>query len=102
MKVLSAVTVCIFAAPAAYPQNKETLQLMRDMIALQQQMKQLQTTIDQNDALLKGLVEKMADQVNTLSSAMQKVNQAVESVRTSNDKVSGDMRNAIGSVNSTL
>jgi tol-pal system protein YbgF len=65
-------------------------------------MKQLQNTVDQNDTLLKGLVERMSDQVNNLSSGMSKITQAVDSIGRSNDKVSGELRGAIANVNTTL
>ena len=82
----------VLAAGPAYPQNKDILQLQKDMIDVQQWVKQLQATVDRNDALLKGLAEKIADQVNTLSGGVQKVTQTVDSIKTQNETTTRDMR----------
>src|SRR5437899_13011396 len=68
----------VLAAGPAYPQNKDILRLQADMITLQQQVKQLQSSIDENNGVMKTLVEKIADQVNTLTGGLQKVNQALD------------------------
>src|SRR5438874_5452430 len=67
----------VLAAGPAYSQNKDILRLQADLITLQQQVKQLQSSIDENNGVIKGLVEKIADQVNTLTGGLQKVNQAL-------------------------
>ncbi|MBI4474463.1 MAG: tetratricopeptide repeat protein, partial [Acidobacteria bacterium] len=99
--VTAALLLALLAGPA-YPQNKDILQLQRDMITLQQQMKQLQATLDSNDAVLKSLVEKVADQVNTLPATLQKITQAVDSVRNQNDAAARDLRGNLNTLNTAV
>ena len=86
-KLFAAGLLIVLGAGPAYPQKKEILQLTADMITMQQQMKQLQTTLDQNNAVMRGLVEKMADQVNSLSGGMQKIIQTVDSLKAQADNL---------------
>src|SRR5262249_60554026 len=67
MTVLTAALVIVVVGAPAYPQNRDILQLQKDMIDVTQRVNQLQTTIDRDNALMKGLMEKIADQVNTLT-----------------------------------
>jgi len=102
-KLSLAALLIVFAAGPAYPQkNKEMLQLQADMIELQQRVKQVQTTLDQNNATVKGLVEKMADQVNTVIVGMTSLNQNINSMKTQSDTTARDMRTILTSLNSTL
>jgi tol-pal system protein YbgF len=103
-KRLAIVALLItFMAGPAYPQRKEDiLQLMKDMIDLQQLVRQLQTSIDRDNTAMKGLMEKMSDQVNTLSGGLQKINQTVDSVKTQNDKTTSELRTTLTTLNSTV
>jgi len=96
----------ILAAGPAYPQNKDILRLEADMIMLQQQVKQLQTSVDENNGAIKGLVEKIADQVNTLAGGLQKVNQtldqAVGGVKTQNETTAKEMRTILSNLSTTV
>jgi tol-pal system protein YbgF len=92
-KLMAACLLIALSVGPAYPQNKDILQLQADMIRLSQQVKQLQTSVDQNNAALKGLVEKMSDQVNTVAAGMQQMTQAlVDSVKSQGDKTSSELR----------
>ena len=106
MKFFVAGLLLILAAGPAYPQNKDILRLEADMIMLQQQVKQLQSTVDENNGAIKGLVEKIADQVNTLAGGLQKVNQtldqAVGGVRTQNETTAKEMRTILSNLNTTV
>jgi tol-pal system protein YbgF len=102
MKLLTAGLLVVATAAAAYPQNRDILQLQKDMITLQQEVKQLQSSFDQNQSVLKGLVERMADQVNLLSAGMQKVAQTVESLKVDNDAASREMRATLATLNTTV
>jgi tol-pal system protein YbgF len=96
---------CLFAllmAPAAYPQKKEILQLQADMIRLSQQMTQLQASVDQNNSVLKGLVEKMTDQISAIAAGMQKINQSVDTVKTQGDKTAGELRVILTNMNTNV
>src|SRR5437588_11034589 len=95
----------ILAAGPAYPQNKDILSLEADMIMLQQQVKQLQTSVDENNGAIKGLVEKIADQVNTLAGGLQKVSQTLDQAtagtRTQNETTAKEMRTILTNLNTT-
>jgi tol-pal system protein YbgF len=102
MKLFVPALLVLLTAGPAYPQNKDILQLQRDVIELKQIVNQIQKTIDQNDAAFKSLVEKMADQVNMLAGATQKINQAVDSLKTQDDTNGRDMHTALTTLNSTM
>jgi tol-pal system protein YbgF len=102
MKLLMSALLIVLAAGPSYPQNRETLQHYKDMIDLQLMVKQLQTTVDRDSALLKGLLEKMADQTNTITAGIQKLNQAVDSIRTQNDSTTKEVRAALKTLNDTV
>ncbi len=97
-----ACIVAVLAAPAAYPQKKEILQLQADMIRLSQQVTQLQSTMDTNNSAIKGLVEKMADQLNTLGGSVQKITQAMEGVKAQSDKTAGELRVILNNMNTSV
>ena len=100
----------VLAAGPAYPQNKDILRLQADMITLQQQVKQLQSSIDENNNVMKTLVEKIADQVNTLTGGLQKVNQAVDqalgqaigNLKTQNDATAKELRTILTNLNTSV
>ena len=101
-KLALACLLALLMAPPAYPQKKEILQLQADMIRLSQQMTQLQSTVDMNNSALKGLVEKMADQVNTLGGSVQKITQAMDGVKTQSDKTASELRVILNNMNTSV
>jgi TolA-binding protein len=58
-------------------------------------MKEMQATLDQKSAVIQGLVEKIADQVNTMTGNMQKITLAVDSVKSQTDKTSSELRTVL-------
>src|SRR5262245_23320960 len=88
----------VVAAGSAYPQNRDILQLQRDMIEVQTRVKQLQTTMDQVNALMKSLLEKTADQVNTLTGGMQKISQTVDGMKGQNDTSARELRTLVSTL----
>ena len=102
MKLFIAGLLLVFAAGPAYPQNKDILQLQRDMIEVQQRVKQVQTTVDQDNAVIKGLAEKLTDQVGTVSGGLQKVTQTVDGIKTQNDATTREMRTILTSLSATM
>ena len=98
---LAALLIVVAAGPA-FPQNRDILQLQRDMIDVRERVNQLQSTVDRDNALLKGLVERMADQLNTLATGMQKVTQTIDSLKTQNDASSREARTALKSLNDAI
>jgi tol-pal system protein YbgF len=97
-----ATLAIILAAGPAYPQNRDILQLQKDMIDVMQRVNQLQTTVERDNALMKGLLEKTADSVNTISAVVQKMNQAIEGVRTQNTTTTNELRTALKTLNDTV
>jgi len=102
IKFMMAILLIVIAAGPAYPENKDLLQLNADILLLKQQVKQIQTTLDQNDAAIKSLVEKMADQVNTLAGGMQKINQTVDGLKNQDDSSTKEMRTILTNLNSAM
>jgi tol-pal system protein YbgF len=102
MKLFMTAMLVALAAGPAYPQNKDILQLQADMITVQQRMNQLQTTVDRDNALMKGLMEKMADQVNTLTGSMQKITQSMDSLKSQNDATVRELRTPLANLNSAI
>ena len=96
----------VFAVGPAYSQNKDILRLQADLITVQQQVKQIQSSIDANNGVIKALVEKIADQVNTLSGGLQKVNQALDQaiggLRSQNDTSAKEMRTTLSNLNTRV
>ncbi len=96
----------VFGAGPVSSQNKDIIRLQADLITLQQQVKQIQSSIDQNNSVIKALVEKIADQVNTLSGGFQKVNQALDQavggLRNQNDTSAKEMRTTLSNLNSRV
>src|SRR5262249_20241376 len=85
MKLLLAVVLIAVAAGPAYPEDKTLLQLQVDVISLAKKVDQVQAAVDQNNAVMKGLVEKMYDQVSGLSNAVGKISQTVDGLKSQND-----------------
>src|SRR4051794_6536843 len=102
MKLFVAALLLVLAAGPAYSQNKQILQLQADMITLQQQLRQLQTSVDQNNSAAKGMIEKIADQVNTVTGSIQKITQAVDAVKAQNDSNVKEMRTILTNLNSSI
>jgi tol-pal system protein YbgF len=98
-KLFMAGLLLVLMAGPAYPQKKEILQLQADMINLTKTINQLQMTVDQNNAVMKGLVEKMTDTVNGLTAGVQKITQAVDGIKSQNDRETGDLRTIVTTLN---
>jgi tol-pal system protein YbgF len=97
-----AVLLIILAAGPVYPQNRDILQLQKDMIDVMQRVNQLQTTVDRDNGLLKSLMERVADQVNTLTSGLQKMTQAVDGIRGQNDATTKELRTSLKTLNDSV
>ena len=105
LRIATTALLIFLTAGPAYPQNRDILQLQKDMIEVQTRMRQLQTTVDQDNAFMKTLTEKIADQVSTLASGMQKVSQAVDGIRTQNDTAARELKTVLttlSTLNSTV
>ena len=102
MKLFLAGLLLFLAVGPAYSQNKDMLRLQADMITLQQMVKQLQTSIDENNGATKGLIEKIADQVNTIVSGEQKIIDAVTGVKNQSDATTKEMRTILTNLNGAI
>ncbi len=102
MKLFPATLLLMIAAGSAYPQNKQILQLQADMITLQQQLRQLQSSVDANNGSTKSLVEKIADQVNTVAGRLQKINDSVDGVKAQNEANVKEMRTILTNLHTTV
>jgi tol-pal system protein YbgF len=98
---IASICVLVFAGPA-YPQSKEILQLQRDMINLQNQVKELQTSVDQNNQKLVSLVETLAKQLDQLNTSLPKIVDAVGGVRADNEKTATDLRALVGGLKESV
>lgn len=58
--------------------SKEIIQLQRDVTLLQQQVRELQQSLDSNNAVLKTLVEQTLDAVNRMKTTVSTMEQAVQ------------------------
>jgi len=97
-----AIVLIAIAAGPAYPEDKTLLQLQVDIISLAKKVDQIQTAVDQNNAVMKGLVEKMYDQVSALGGSLQKINQTVDGLKNQNDASTKELRTIVNSLNTTV
>jgi len=74
--------------PPARGVAKEIVQLQRDVALLQQQVRDLQTSVDKNNAVLKTLVEQSLDAVNRMETTVGDLEKSVrEAQGTTNTRV---------------
>jgi tol-pal system protein YbgF len=102
MKFVLAISLILMAAGPAFPENRDLQLLQKDVIDLKQEVKLIQTMLDQNNAYTKGLIEKMADQINTVAGATQKLNQSLDGVKGQNDTSSKTMQQILTNLNSAI
>jgi len=102
MKFAVTILLVIVTAGPAYPQNKDMLRLEQDVIDLKAQVKVLQSTLDSNNTAVKTLVEKMFDQVNTLSSGMQTISKNVDALKNQDDASTKEMRTILTTLSGTV
>ena len=90
-KLIVACLLIVLAEGPAYPVDREILQLQADVIRLTQQLKELQSSVDQNNAILKALA-KMADQVSNLADGLQKTDRAVDALTAQGNNMTAELR----------
>ena len=78
-------------AKSVYAQNRDILQIDADVISLSQQVKLLQSSVNQNNAVLKELVGKIVNQVNNVAASLQKLGQAINSLATHGNNTAGEV-----------
>lgn len=80
-------TALLLPAPAGAV-AKEIIQLQRDVALLQQQVRDLQASVDKNNAVLKNLVEQALDAVNRMNTTVGKLETSVQEAQaTTNTRV---------------
>jgi tol-pal system protein YbgF len=102
MQLILAVLLIATIVGPAYPEDKEMLRLQADVIQLAQQVKQIQSSLDQNNSVMKALVEKMADQVNTLAVGMQRMSQTIDGVKGQNDVGTKELRTILSGLSTNM
>jgi tol-pal system protein YbgF len=105
MKLSISVLLIVISAGPAYPQNRTEASLLRlekDMIDVNLKINQLQAAFDRDNGVLRGLVERMADQVNTLAAGTQKLNQSIDGIRTQNDATIRELRATLKTVSDSV
>jgi len=81
------VALLLFPPPAGAV-AKEIVQLQRDVALLQQQVRDLQTSLDSNNAVLKTLVEQSLDGVNRMGTTVSELEKSVQAAQgTTNTRV---------------
>jgi TolA-binding protein len=101
-RILVTPIVALLLAGPAYPQSREEraiFQLQTDVVGLKQQMTQLQNSMDEKNAVIRTLVEKIADQVSTMSVSVQKIDEVVQA---QNDKTAAEIRTLVTSVSRSV
>ena len=98
-KFLLAIVLLLIIAGPAYPQNRELIQLQRDVLDLKNTVNQLQSSTDQKNQAILSLVEKIADQVNGLAGNVQKM---ADSVNSHTDKSAADLHGIIATLNNRV
>ncbi len=78
-KCLILVVVFILAAPAAAlaGTKEEIIRLQSDMLQLQEQIRLIQKSMDENNGVLKSLLEQLNDQIAKSNMVMDKLNQSL-------------------------
>jgi tol-pal system protein YbgF len=102
IKFFVLVLLIVAVAGPAYPQNKDIVLLNRDVLDVRERINQLQMSVDRNNEVIKALLERMADQVNTLSGGLQKVSQTVDGLNSKGDTLSRDLKGSIKTLSDTV
>lgn len=79
-----AVGLVLWPSPAVGV-SKEILQLQRDVALLQEQVRNLQQSVDRNNAALKSLVEQSLDAVNRTATAVDQLGKSVQQTAADTD-----------------
>jgi len=83
----AALALLLFPSPAL-AQKKEVIELQRDVALLQQQVRDLQASVDKNNAVLKTLLEQALDSVNRMGTTVDGLEKSVQAAQaTTNTRV---------------
>lgn len=117
MRLRSAAVLLLLAAPLAFGQKQEMKELQRDVAILQDQVRTMQKSLDENTAVMKALLQTTLDQVNRSNTSLAVIDSGMkdrlrESVTTPVTNVGakvdqmaqefGFVRDSIGEVNTRL
>ncbi len=77
--VVALVGVLLWSSPAVAQKQRDILiQVQRDVTTLQQQLRDLQQSVDRNSAVLKTLIEQAVDAVNHMGTVIDGLEQSVQ------------------------
>ena len=103
MTRLLPVVVALFLVPSAlFAQRQEILALSADIINLEQQVREIQRTLDERNNLVQDLLEQMFDRVGDLTETVNRMAETVDGVQVSNDRLSGEIRVEIANLGNDL
>ncbi len=96
--LIPAAAALFLAPPALLLQRQEILELSADIINLEQQVREVQRTLDERNSELQSLVEQTFDRVTGVTDALDGMVATVDEIRASNDRLSGELRIEIGNI----
>ena len=103
MTRLLPVVVALFLVPSAlFAQRQEILALSADIINLEQQVREIQRTLDERNNLVQDLLDRMSGQVGVLTETVNRMAETVDAVQVSNDRLSGEIRVEIANLGNDL
>ncbi len=103
MTRLLPVVVALFLVPSAlFAQRQEILALSADIINLENQVREIQRTLDERNNLVQDLLDQMSGQVGVLTETVNRMAETVDGVQVSNDRLSGEIRVEITNLGNDL
>lgn len=97
-KLIPAAAAVVLAPPALFLQRQEILELSADIINLEQQVREVQRTLDERNTQLQSLLEETFDRVTGVTGALDGMVATVDEIRASNDRLSGELRIEMGNL----
>jgi TolA-binding protein len=97
-RLLPAVVGVFLVAPTLFAQRQEIVQLSADIINLEQQVREIQRTLNGRNSALQSLIEQTFDRVVLLTDTLDRVVSTVGEIRASNDRLSGELRAEISNL----
>ena len=97
----AALALLLFPAPASGV-AKEIVQLQRDVALLQQQVRDLQASVDKNNAVLKTLLEQALDSVNRMGTTVDALEKSVQAAQATTNVRVDAMSTQVQSLRDTI
>lgn len=101
-RLLPALAALFLVPTTLFAQRQEILALSADVINLEQQVREIQRTLDQRNNLVQDLMEQMYEQFVILTETVDRVSETVGAIQVSNDRLSGELRAEIANLGNDL